>query len=1465
MMNEDFRNNSIDPELQVRLLNLVMGEASDFERDQLQAMMEQRPELAVYFQHLQHLHGLLQEVGSGEFPLKSDFAPKSDSELESDSEADTDADSSADSGSIPWKMSTERREKLLAVLQGDATGSFDSASNNASSNATDSVSQAEETRQQPIVGSASVQRKITWWRKSPRRLAELAAVSACLLLGLFLILPSMQSARDAARAIGISRKFSGSQYGLASEEFGERNYTVVVPPTASSSEPATYFLKDDVKFQGGTNRTFTVPVAPSGTKEVTVLPSKPTQQLDALRASTSGELFGNSLLDDLYGANETYGPNEQQVSQNALLGDVGIKGRNSSVDDFERKPSGEIASERFRQLGRFSESEAVKDRFGAGNASNSSTQSWDVTKSPAEMQSAQTDSQIATLVETYNDLMDKGEYNQAEVVAKQVQKLSPDSEMGSLLSNAARNKRREGEFGTFKSMKEEGFVDAVIDFDRSAIPTSDDNAYQFPKGWKDLSKRSIDAASDRIAGGDTLDGTRNQPGNGKLSDPPVATPMFDAPQAVGLEDKLADLQKSFEAPKPDADFGRSLIELKELEASERRLKLQDVPAAMPSIGEPPRVEVRHESEFARSKEKAAEPPTAGDSGKKNILEPKPGSNEPLAAIAGRMDVDSKVRIQDKNTALPTVEDNGSRTIVGLRAGATESNPLPFTSNLDVVFDNSNTIAATPFGGVASAPKPQPILEGRRERNADEFESRIQNKNPATPSEPRIINLNTIDSWRFKGAASVGQGESDINLGTILGRKSVSPQSTPSASENYWSFQGQAAGEATQLGRTDVFTTEGTAGSVKTPSKKNSLATGLATEKREELSLGEHGMRSDTSLMLSITPRIVVQEEEVEKLGKSVRPNVDFGVVPSDEAKQELTEHLKQQVAEANDYVEELKQAQPVPYFRFINPADQSGDSAAGLNLHMYRRNSNWFDNSISSEGLRGETGAVSANRGTVQLGGITRQREGKDVMRESLAPSPELASKSRDYKAVDSRKGYIEPQFKSTEAPKPAPASLVEESAKDNAFSTFSLHVSDVSFKLAASALAQQQLPEASSIRVEEFVNAMDYRDPLPNSDEKVACAIEQAIHPALMQRNLLRISMRTAALGRSKNTPLRLTILLDNSGSMERADRRQAIQRAFQTLTQQLTEKDQITLISFANSPRLLADKMSGGQGELLLQLVENMPSEGGTNIEAALRLAREKALEQKLDSAQNRIVLMTDGAVNLGDANPATLSKLVTELRDSGIAFDAAGICAQDLNDEVLEALTRQGDGRYYLLDTPQSIDAQFAAQIAGALRPTAQNVKVQVEFNPGRVGKFKLLGFEKHRLNQEDFRNDKVDAAELSASEAGVAVYQIEPLQNGSGDIGSVSVRFRDVATGRMIERRWPIAYEDNPARIDSASTTMKLAAAASLLAVKLKSDPLAQNVDLDELSKWVAKLPEPFSSHPRTQQLRSMIEQLRQISK
>ena len=448
-------------------------------------------------------------------------------------------------------------------------------------------------------------------------------------------------------------------------------------------------------------------------------------------------------------------------------------------------------------------------------------------------------------------------------------------------------------------------------------------------------------------------------------------------------------------------------------------------------------------------------------------------------------------------------------------------------------------------------------------------------------------------------------------------------------------------------------------------------------------------------------------------------------------------------------------------------------------------------------------------------------------------------------------------------APKPETI-LSEINATKEPVSTFSLHVSDVSFRLVQAALAKGEELDRASIRPEEFYNAFSYGDPTPALAEKVSCRIEQAAHPFVQQRNLVRIAVKVAAAGRDAAQPLHLTVLLDTSGSMEREDRAATIQSAMKALTSLLGSNDRLTLIGFSRQPRLLAEALAGDQAGQVLNLIKNTPAEGGTNLEEALKLGSELAHRQFSATAQNRIVLLTDGAANLGNANPAQLAASIEALRQQGIAFDACGVGLEGLDDGMLENLTRKGDGRYYVLNSPEAADAGFAKQLAGAFRPAAENVKLQVRFNPARVGNYRLIGFEQHRLREEDFRNDSVDAAELAAEEAAVAVYQVEALPQGEGELGEVYVRFRDASSGNMVERNWTLNYDAQAPAFDRATPSMQLAGTAALLAEKLQDSEAAAAINLSELAPVVNKLRSHYTNEPRVQELVTMFEQARKIS-
>jgi Mg-chelatase subunit ChlD len=444
--------------------------------------------------------------------------------------------------------------------------------------------------------------------------------------------------------------------------------------------------------------------------------------------------------------------------------------------------------------------------------------------------------------------------------------------------------------------------------------------------------------------------------------------------------------------------------------------------------------------------------------------------------------------------------------------------------------------------------------------------------------------------------------------------------------------------------------------------------------------------------------------------------------------------------------------------------------------------------------------------------------------------------------------------------PQPQP----EIQTTDNPFSTFSLNVSDVSFKLAAASLEKGALPDAASIRSEEFINAFDYRDPVPPAGVPVGFAWERAQYPFEQNRDLLRFSLKTAAQGREAGRPLNLVLLLDNSGSMERADRVRIIHEALRVLAAQLQPQDTFSVVTFARTAHLWMDGVAGDQAGTIVEQLASLTPQGGTNLGEALRLAYQTALRHYLATGMNRVVLLTDGAANLGDVDPNALQQTVEANRKQGIALDCFGIGWEDYNDDLLEVLTRHGDGRYGFLNTPEEAATGFANQLAGALKIAAADVKVQVEFNPKRVTAYRQIGYARHQLTKEQFRDNTVDAAELGAAESGTALYVVEVNGGGDGPLATVRIRYKVPGTAEYHEYEWAVPYTGNAVPLAQASPALRLAACAAGFAEWLAASPYAAELNPDVLLPYLAGVPEVYGADTRPKNLEWMLRQAKSLS-
>ena len=494
--------------------------------------------------------------------------------------------------------------------------------------------------------------------------------------------------------------------------------------------------------------------------------------------------------------------------------------------------------------------------------------------------------------------------------------------------------------------------------------------------------------------------------------------------------------------------------------------------------------------------------------------------------------------------------------------------------------------------------------------------------------------------------------------------------------------------------------------------------------------------------------------------------------------------------------------------------------------------------------------AASADRRVVKL-------------KDEIAKVPKLATEQPMEKlAEESRK--LDEELPAARPAQPAAIPQPEVATSANAFSTFSLNVSDVSFKLAGASLEKGRMPEPATVRSEEFINAFDYRDPEPAAGAPLAFSTERARYPFAQNRDLVRFSVKTAAAGRQPGRPLNIVLLLDNSGSMERADRVRIIREALRVLAAQLQPQDKLSVVTFARTPRLWADGMTGDKAAEAVARVGEITPQGGTNLDAALDLGYATALKHYQSGSITRVVMLTDGAANLGDVNPDALQRKVETNRQRGVALDCFGIGWEGYDDTLLETLARHGDGRYGFINTPEEAASGFAAQLAGALRVAAADVKVQVEWNPRRVTTYRQIGYAKHQLKKEQFRDNTVDAAEIGAAESGNALYVVEVNPRGEGDLATVRVRFKVPGTEDYREHEWTVPYTKDAPPLEQASPALRLAGTASAFSEWLVASPYAADVTPDRLLGLLNGVPANYPADPRPKKLEWMIRTAKSVS-
>ncbi len=423
----------------------------------------------------------------------------------------------------------------------------------------------------------------------------------------------------------------------------------------------------------------------------------------------------------------------------------------------------------------------------------------------------------------------------------------------------------------------------------------------------------------------------------------------------------------------------------------------------------------------------------------------------------------------------------------------------------------------------------------------------------------------------------------------------------------------------------------------------------------------------------------------------------------------------------------------------------------------------------------------------------------------------------------------------------------------DEPVSTFSIDVDTASYSNVRRFLNEGRLPPRDAVRIEELVNYFDYDYALPrNRSEPFSTTVAVAPSPWAEGRQLVHIGLQGYDIVRNQRPPLNLVLLIDVSGSMAPANKLPLALQGFRMLTEQLTARDKVSIVVYAGAAGAVLDPTPGNDRARILAALDNLHAGGSTAGGEGLRLAYALAERNSSANAVNRVIIATDGDFNVGINDPEQLQDFISRKRETGIYLSVLGFGGGNYNDALMQRLAQNGNGVAAYIDTLAESRRVLSEELNGALFPIANDVKIQVEFNPRRVAEYRLIGYETRMLRREDFNNDRIDAGEIGAGHSVTAIYEItpvggptfnEPLRYQEGRAASMQpaneiafLRIRYKLPGqdqsRLIER--PITNADSFVSVERASEATRWATAIAGYGQLLRGDPyLRQGYGWDDV--------------------------------
>ncbi len=411
--------------------------------------------------------------------------------------------------------------------------------------------------------------------------------------------------------------------------------------------------------------------------------------------------------------------------------------------------------------------------------------------------------------------------------------------------------------------------------------------------------------------------------------------------------------------------------------------------------------------------------------------------------------------------------------------------------------------------------------------------------------------------------------------------------------------------------------------------------------------------------------------------------------------------------------------------------------------------------------------------------------------------------------------------------------------AKKDHLSTFAADVDTASYTIVRRMLESNRLPPAAAVRVEEFVNYFRYSFAAPAPNTPFSVVMEAAPSPLQAGRHIMRVGVATKAISTLERRPAHLVFLVDVSGSMSSPDKLGLAKQSLKILTNNLKEEDTVSLVTYAGGTKLVLAPTN--DREKILAALDQLVAGGGTGMASGMDIAYQQAAASIKPGHIARVIVLSDGDANIGPHTHEDMLKIISGRAKEGVTLSTIGFGMGNYKDETMEQLADKGNGNNFYIDSLDQAKRVFQDQLTANLEVQAKDVKLQVDFDPAMVSRYRLVGYENRDVKDEEFRNDKVDAGEIGPGHQVTALYEVELTAKGkqaNAPLGSVRIRHKAPEGTKATEAAFPMVGGP-AASFANSSADFRFAFAAAAFADVLRGGEDAEHWSLETI-RDMAKL-------------------------